>query len=72
MVAGEKPTGLPKENIMEFRFSDGSKLIARPSGQNPNSRYISLQGPGHAVCRKNYFGNGKEYRCLDLQTNKRV
>ncbi|MDD4366163.1 MAG: phospho-sugar mutase [Eubacteriales bacterium] len=35
MVAGEKPTELPQENIMEFRFSDGSKLIARPSGTEP-------------------------------------
>jgi len=28
-------TGLPRENIMEFVFRDGSKLIVRPSGTEP-------------------------------------
>ncbi|MEA4922338.1 MAG: phospho-sugar mutase [Eubacteriaceae bacterium] len=35
MAAGTRPTGLPKENILEFVLNDESRIIIRPSGTEP-------------------------------------
>jgi len=35
MSVGMKPTGLPKENIMEFVYPNHSSFIVRPSGTEP-------------------------------------
>jgi phosphoglucomutase len=45
MAIGMKPTGLPKENIMEFAYEDHTSFIARPSGTEPKLKiYLFAKG----------------------------
>ena len=42
-------TGLPKENMLEFRLENGAKLIIRPSGTEPRMKvYLSAVGTSEA------------------------
>lgn len=43
---GQKTTGLPVSNVLQFFLEDGSKVTARPSGTEPKIKfYISIKGP---------------------------
>jgi phosphoglucomutase len=45
MAIGMKPTGLPKENIMEFRYEDDTNFVVRPSGTEPKLKiYLFARG----------------------------
>lgn len=61
MFGGSKPTDLPKENIMEFVYEDGSKLIIRPSGTEPKIKVY-------------LFAHDKDYERADklIEENERI
>ena len=45
MSIGMKPTGLPKENIMEFLYEDYTSFVIRPSGTEPKLKiYLFARG----------------------------
>ncbi|MBV5342445.1 hypothetical protein JZU68_02120, partial [bacterium] len=45
MSVGMKPTGLPKENIMEFAYGDNTSFVIRPSGTEPKLKiYLFAKG----------------------------
>lgn len=45
MSIGMKPTGLPKENIMEFVYGDHTSFVVRPSGTEPKLKiYLFARG----------------------------
>ena len=45
MSIGMKPTGLPKENIMEFVYGDQTSFVIRPSGTEPKLKiYLFARG----------------------------
>lgn len=45
MSIGTKPTGLPKENIMEFVYGDDTSFVVRPSGTEPKLKiYLFARG----------------------------
>ena len=41
-------TGLPKANVLEFRFMNGAKLMVRPSGTEPKIK-IYLSAVAHSA-----------------------
>lgn len=45
MSIGMKPSGLPKENIMEFVYEDSTSFVIRPSGTEPKLKiYLFARG----------------------------
>lgn len=63
MVAGTKPTGLPKENIMEFTFTDNSKIIVRPSGTEPKIKvYLFAKEKSKSLADKKIEDNEEKIR----------
>lgn len=55
MAIGTRPIlGLPKENVLEFEFSNRSKAIIRPSGTEPKLKiYFSSKGTTKDEAEKN-------------------
>ena len=45
MSVGTRPTRMPKSDIVEFVFGDGSKVMIRPSGTEPKIKiYLFSRG----------------------------
>ena len=43
-------TGLPKADVLEYRFANGAKLMVRPSGTEPKIKvYLSAVGDSEAA-----------------------
>lgn len=63
MAIGTKPIlGLPKENVLEFEFSNRSKAIIRPSGTEPKIKiYFSSKGSTQDEADKNIEIIEKEF-----------
>ncbi len=47
------PTGLPKSNVLEYRLSDGNKVIVRPSGTEPKIKlYLLCHGETQKIAKE--------------------
>ena len=49
-LRGTDGTGLPKADVLEYRFANGAKLMVRPSGTEPKIKvYLSAVGDSEAA-----------------------